>query len=728
MVLVSCDMGGNYISRDGGQTWRMVNLRGQATFFSFDPGNPKVVYIGAARAIWRTEDAGDTWNLVYPDPKSVKKVVYTGDEASPLISTTAGVLGPVTAMEVDPGDSRVLYAVTDSALVKSNDWGSSWKTLGNMTGGARKILINPYSPASARSIYVVSSDRVYAYEDGQWRVNDAPRGAATWIYEAAGGYRPGKKPLIYILVDHAFSGAEPQVLGGLLVSGDGGATWTQAHQSVIESLADKWILPQIRGIAVAPMQPERAYFSYSNLRTKDDPGNVYFGVASTQDGGANWQYVWKNTSISPPSIHDVWLNQTFGPYWGENPLAMGIDPADSNRVFAGDLGRTMKTTDGGSTWDGIYSYRLPDNTFSTSGLDVTTSYGVHFDPFNPQRMFITYTDIGLFRSENGGASWVFSGSGIPSQWRNTVYWMTFDPITPGRAWAVVSGTHDLPRTRMLTKGTGAFKGGVVSSADGGKTWQVASNGLPESACTHIILDPSSPAAARTLYVAAMGKGVYKSTDGGATWTLKQVGLPGPEPLAWRLALDPSGALYLVLARRTEKTAYGTPDDGGLYRSTDGGETWSVVSLPEGLNGPTGIAIDPKDASRIFLSAWSRDDIFTNSFQGGVFLSRDAGATWKNVLTADQHVYDVTIDPSDPNRVYAAGFQASVWRSPDGGEGWTRIGGFNFKNAHRVIPDPLDPAMIYVTTFGGSVWHGPAAGDAQAKEDIVTPVVGYGGNR
>jgi hypothetical protein len=89
------------------------------------------------------------------------------------------------------------------------------------------------------------------------------------------------------------------------------------------------------------------------------------------------------------------------------------------------------------------------------------------------------------------------------------------------------------------------------------------------------------------------------------------------------------------------------------------------------------------------------------------------------------VYDVTIDPSHPDTLYACGFSSSVWRSDDRGETWRRLRGFNFKWGHRVIPDPADSSKIYVTTYGGSVWHGPAAGDPQAKEDVVTPEVAYG---
>ena len=89
-----------------------------------------------------------------------------------------------------------------------------------------------------------------------------------------------------------------------------------------------------------------------------------------------------------------------------------------------------------------------------------------------------------------------------------------------------------------------------------------------------------------------------------------------------------------------------------------------------------------------------------------------------MLPESQHVYDVTVDPRDPKRLYASGFDQAAFRSTDRGESWTRIRGYNFKWGQRVIADPKDASKIYVTTFGGSVWHGPAAGDATAAEDVV----------
>ncbi len=372
-------------------------------------------------------------------------------------------------------------------------------------------------------------------------------------------------------------------------------------------------------------------------------------------------------------------------------------------VYATDYGRAMRTLDGGASWQAVYSTRAPDGTWTTSGLDVTTSYGVHFDPFDPRHMFIGYTDIGLFASDNRGASWYSATrTGVPESWVNTTYWMEFDPNVRGRMWAVMSGVHDLPRPKMWrSRSPETYAGGVVRSDNGGRSWRVQNTGMPETAATHILRDPRG-----TLYVTGFGRGVFRSTDGGDHWTLKNTGIEGAQPLAWRLAQDAKGTLYLVLARRSDDGSFGNAGDGALYRSTDGAERWARVPLPRAVNGPSGVAIDPRDPARLYLSAWGRSTA-QGAEDGGIYLSANAGATWRRVLALDQHVYDVTIDPHDPRRLYAAGFESSAWRSSDRGLTWRRIPGFDFKWAHRVIVHPRDPTKIFITTFGGSVWYGNA---------------------
>lgn len=696
-VLVRCDMTGSYITHDAGLSWRMFNLRTVTNFFVFDPLDAKVIYAGGL-GLWRSVNSGATWSLVYPHPDSVAGVRIAGDHGEESIVLNGPPSpGSMTALAVDPADSRVLYAGIAGSLYISTDWGATWTYSARPADGVRRIWADPASPSGDRKLYVAGANSVSIRQAGQWRVSRPPSGV-TALADISLGFAAGGPPVLYAVADR------------ILVSEDDGATW---RDSALPGTNTRFA-----AIAAGLNRPDVVYVSYSNLTEPD--GRYWFGVARSEDRGRNWQLAWKSANQSPPNVDDAWLPGVFGAGWAGPPMSMGVAPDDPDVCYGTDYGRTIRTLDGGKTWQAAYSRKTADGGFATRGLDVTTAYGVHQDPFQPDRLFISYTDIGLWRTENGGQSWLYSGTGIPSNWRNTAYWVEIDPAVPGRMWAAVSRTHDLPRPKMWRRTeVSTFQGGVVASDDGGRSWRKSGEGIPEAAVTHVLLDPDSPKEARVLYAAAFGRGVYKSSDGGATWALRNHGIEGDEPFAWRLARDRSGALYLVVARRSDDGTYGTRFDGALYRSIDSAQSWTRMSLPTGLNGPNGLAVDPADPRRLYLAAWGRYSRFTGDTDGGVFLSEDGGETWRNALSADQHIYDVTIDPRT-GVLYAAGFESSAWRSADRGATWSRIRGYNFKWGHRVIPDPRDAEKIYVTTFGGSVWHGPALGDPGAREDIAGP--------
>ena len=134
--------------------------------------------------------------------------------------------------------------------------------------------------------------------------------------------------------------------------------------------------------------------------------------------------------------------------WFDAPYDLTVSPTGSDIVYVTDLFRTYRTLDGGAHWAQVHSRRIADHAWATTGLDVTTNYGVHADPHDPSRLFLSNTDIGLFRSEDGGRSWIPSSTGMPQDWRNTTYWVVFDPADRSLAWAAFSGTHDLPRPKM----------------------------------------------------------------------------------------------------------------------------------------------------------------------------------------------------------------------------------------------------------------------------------------
>ena len=749
-VLVRCDMTGSYITNDGGRSWRNFNLRGVVNFFVFDPVDPNVIYAQTI-GLWRSTNGGATWNLVHPDPAKVKEVIYLGDHAAERIVLAGEKPAPppkggkaprnlalmdnytrerVVALAVDPADSRTLYAGISkkgrTSFRVSRDWGRTWKKERALPDGAMKIYVDPKSPRAKRDIYIVGARSTSVRKGGKWTHHAPAKGVEKFFDASAGFVGGGGTPIIYCTADAHWKGKS--LTGGIYVTKNGGRTWQRANAGLVRQTYLPSPDPSTRGVAACLTKGNVAYIGVRNWRFGRGEKDINFGAAKTTDAGRTWKLVVKESDDKPAAnMKDAWTTERFGPSWGDAPRYLGVAPTDPAICYTTDDGRTMRTTDGGKTWHGVYSQRTPAG-WTTTGLDVTTCYGVHFDPFDTKRVFISYTDIGLMMSEDGGTSWTsVTGGEVPKHWVNTTYWMVFDTEVKGRAWAVMAPNHDLPRPKMWRRGgVGHYRGGVCASDDGGRTWRPSIEGLPETAATHILVDPASPAAARVLYVTGYGTGVWKSTDGGRSWWLKNNGIEGKEPFAWRLARDANGTLYLVVARRSDDGSFGNELDGAIYRSTDGAEHWEKLALPKGTNGPNGLAIDPRDPKRMYLAAWGRANA-GGDVDGGIFITTDGGATWRNVLSKDQHVYDVTIDPKDASVLYATGFSSSAWRSLDSGETWNRIKGYNFKWGHRVVPDPYNPGMIFIATFGGSVWYGPAAGDfaagdSAAGEDIATPVM------
>jgi photosystem II stability/assembly factor-like uncharacterized protein len=703
-VLLSCDMTGSYITHDAGKSWRMFNLRGVVRFFVFDPLDRKVIYAQSS-GLWRSQDQGETWSLIYPQPSSVKGIKMSSDHSDEDLIAEPNPLSDITAMAIDPSDSNIFHVVAGNrkkgtfALFISRDGGQNWAKEEDLPGPAYKLWVNPYSPSGARVLLIAGSHFIEKKTSSGKQKISGP--SAKTFTDISAGFRKDGKPLIYIIGDES-----------AFASDDEGTTWRKAS---LDQGGGK-----MRAIATSLRNPDMAYVSYREL---EEGGIKWLGVAKTTNAGRTWQPIWKEDSnpAAKPStnVHDAWITERFGSDWGENPLALAVAEQDANLSYGTDLGRAMRTTDGGASWVAVYSRKSSGNGWVTAGLDVTTTYGYHFDPFDHNRQFISTTDIGLFRSEDGGQSWISSTRGVPKQWTNTTYWIEFDPEVKGRVWSVNSWTHDLPRPKMWRRnGIRDYRGGVCRSDDGGRTWTKSNGGMEETAATHVLLDPTSPPAARVLYVAAFGRGVYKSVDGGKRWKLKNNGITQKEPFAWRIVRDSRGTLYVLVARRSEDGSIGTESDGAIYKSTDGAENWRRVTMPEGSNAPSGLAVDPSAPDRLYLAAWARDK-GEHGEGGGIYLSMNAGDTWTRVLDRDRHVYDVTVDPRDARMLYASGFESSAWKSSDRGESWKRIPGFNFKWGHRVIPDPEDSKKVYITTFGGGVWHGSVDGENRPL-DIVTP--------
>ncbi|RPI26193.1 MAG: hypothetical protein EHM61_12405 [Acidobacteria bacterium] len=728
VVIEGCDMTGMYVTLDGARSWRNFNLRAVLTGVAYDPQNADVIYV-SNNAVWKSTDRARSWSLIFPNPAKHTVEHMRGDHASQVYTTEdpayQGVRG-IDAIAVDPRNPQSISLAVGGrqgrGLLQSTDGGKSWRRAGELDRDDVLFLLR-VDKISSQVLVGTSSGLRTAAGMIQPRTS-----GPEYLSMAAGG--AGNGLVVYATREATWK--ESRLTGAILVSKDKGKTWEDRSAAIAPLVkATGGDPPRFESVTVCDSRPEVAYLGFRGLRLDDGP--LYNGVLKTTDQGQSWAVVRKESDRPAGNSRLTWVEYRAASDWKKQkredysvwfdaPVNLAVAPGNPDVCYGTDLFRTYRTTDGGKNWETVNSVPVKgQESWTTRGLDVTTCYGVHFDPFDKSRLYISYTDIGLFRSEDRGKSWIGSTEGIPREWRNTTYWIELDPKVKGLIWGAFGANHDLPRPKMWRQTDPAqYKGGIATSKDGGASWEVTDRGINQSDITHILLDPASPVGSRTLYACGFGDGVFKSTDNGRSWTLKRQGLAGRQPFAWRLARTRDGILYLVVARRSDKGEIGNDHDGTLYRSTDGAEHWERVALPQGTNGPNGLAIDSRDNRRLYLAAWGRATPEGDQ-GGGIFISNDGGKSWRQVLGDDQHIYDVTVDPRNPDLLYACGFQHSAYRSADRGETWSRIKGYNFKWGHRVIPDANDPAMIYITTFGGSVWHGPALGDPEAPEDIKTVV-------
>ena len=180
--------------------------------------------------------------------------------------------------------------------------------------------------------------------------------------------------------------------------------------------------------------------------------------------------------------------------WFDTPYSLGVAPTNPDVAYASDLFRTYRTLNGGVTWQEVDSKRVRDDNWTSRGLDVTTNYGMQFDPFDSQHIYMDNTDMGLFQSTDGGQSWRSTSEGVPGRLaqHHLLAGLRSRPARPDLGslqWhsTICRG----PRIGGAASPMN-FKGGVAVSSDGGLHWSRAAKAFPSDSITHILLDPSSP--------------------------------------------------------------------------------------------------------------------------------------------------------------------------------------------------------------------------------------------
>jgi photosystem II stability/assembly factor-like uncharacterized protein len=285
-------------------------------------------------------------------------------------------------------------------------------------------------------------------------------------------------------------------------------------------------------------------------------------------------------------------------------------------------------------------YSSADNGKSWAEADPGTSYlfseSVAIDPNQPTTMFMYGVDgFPLSRSTDAGATWKQSYSGTAS------YGVVV--IDPGNSQHILANSYPTP----------------VVSNDGGTTWQPITF-FGNTIVTTINFDPNTPSTIYAGVAATSGSGfipgVAKSVDGGNTWTPIHNGLPSTpssNAVVWAFAISPDSKELLVSAQ--------SGDTGGLYRSTDGGASWSQV-LGET---PFSIAFDPNQTGAVYASG-----------ESDAVKSTDGGVTWSQLQEPSGWAsggvsgpINVVVDPKFAGQVFMIPFYGPVAWSPDHGSDW-----------------------------------------------------------
>jgi photosystem II stability/assembly factor-like uncharacterized protein len=737
--LLRCDMTGTYLTHDGGSSYQQINLAGGASSYAWDPSDSDIVYIGSA---WlnRSQDGGTTWDRIFPPKEEITGEQFIGDHADYSIKTTEASLydnesGRIGAIRADPLKPGFVYFSMGRHFYYPDNSAIKW---------GKKSLEKPINfiyagkSVSEKDVYIFTESSVGIFDKRSHsiRIEKLPAQMSP-AFSFTGGTEAGSNKVIFYALHHDNSLEIQEEFGHSEVwkSEDLGETWNQITDPVVTNDA-AGIKPSYSMISCAEFDASQAYLITNRYEGKNGKNgfNYWYGALKTNDGGKSWNWVWKGGGGSGQyavkdgkgvsNLKDAWAEKAFG---GEyiRLMDVGVAPYDGNTAIVTDWYRTMKTSDGGKSWNEIYSTSQPDGSFISRGLDVTTSYGVHFDPFDSNHIAISYTDIGYHHSFNRGKSWTRSTEGVPAEWINTCYWIAFDPAVKGKIWSVWSLLHDFPRGKMTRnpKWKEIGKGGVCISIDGGKTWQTRTEGMGfDSPSTCIVIDPESQPGNRTLYVTVYGKGVFKSTDDGKTWMQKNSGIE-ENKCAFELTLTTKGVLFLtVSATPMHKNGNKGREfySGAVYRSKDGAETWTKLNVADGPLFPNGIDYDRKNPDHLYLGCWASielsdlvgGDVAGATSQneliempGGIFMSEDGGDTWKSIFDKNQYVYDVTCDPHHPGRLYCNTFNQAAYRSDDYGKSWKKIKGYDFHWGQRIVIDQNDQDKVYITTFGSSAWHG-----------------------
>lgn len=666
-LYVTDNFAGVVVSTDGGATWRASNqgitVRAGPTgnaypIFSLtvDPNNPNILWAGTNGAggqygVFKSTDGGATWSLKTSGiPSAPYGIVFRG------FTTEVGNSDTVYAMAElpSPVQGREFNRV-QGQVFKTTDGGQSWNLLWQGDNLARYLIIDPtdnktlYLSTGIFDREAYNSDCANAIPGGVGVLKSSD-GGATWtpinngltnLYIGSLRMHPTNRLLLFAAAGNnsCSGGYEYNQQGGLFRTTDGGASWSKVIDNAI-----------LTTVNFAPANPDIVYAGSASAFYRCSDGGLTW-TRYTRPGGASWGPAGVRAGV---------------------PIDVTVDPADVNLLYANNYGGgVFRSSDGAQTW-AIWS----------KGYSGAQIHSVHI-PAASASSVLAIGRSGPFLSTNYGDDWTGIGTGQAyfGEW-NT---LTTDPRTADVI--LMADEHAGKILRSANAGT-SFKiifthpqanAANIATRQGFRTFAVSSSN-PDVVYAGLARERNALEQGGGTPV---GRVLYKSTDGGQTFVAAGSSLDGKN-------------VFKLIVHPTQSDTVWAATSGGIFESSDGGGSWSLLGL--GGRNITSLAVDI-----------AHNTLVAGEKNVGIWSSEDGGNTWSGPSSVgfnNANPYVMALSFKDSGTLYAADYYSGAYSSTDHGRTWspfpdTAMSGLTVRAAKDIV---AGNGLVFLATEGGGVFR------------------------
>jgi photosystem II stability/assembly factor-like uncharacterized protein len=730
---------------DPSVVWRKTGgpIGGLGYNVRYVPEDPSIMFVTDGWAgVQRSNNGGESW-----------QAMNEGIDARSRPSQDAI---PVFALRIDPNNSDIIWAglLSGKGLFRSTDGGLTYlpRSNGLPLGETFTIRHIEVAPGDSNKVFVMGEHdtgfwgegfartRGFVFASSDGGANWSPLGSSSFPFPSLTRWLwidPSNHNIMVVTTGIFDREADTEEVGfasgrgvGVYRTTDGGATWTHSNvgmdsdSSLFVGGFDKH--PSIAGTMIV------ATGNNTDWLIKSVPGAVY----RSTDGGGSW------TNLTPPPAF---------PGEFENFTAVAYAPSDGNIVYTASSAAVYRSENGGTTW--TRHSGIDDSPWGPPGIRSGVPIDMVVAPTDPNTLYINNYGGGVFRSQDGGASWEVWSEGYTGADINQLAVRPGDRATvlaigrsgcflsesSGSIWSGLAYCYGaIPEGNAVTFDPGDSGGNtylmgdegdgtILRTVNGGLEWSPVLE-LPgvgpgnRHGVRSIVFAPSATAVVYAGFCVPglhadphnldfdSSFGVYKSTDGGVNWIEANGDLPNP--------LKGRNVTALAVSHQDANVVYLGLREGGIFKTSNGGVNWTHVTN-QPANGwddvwPSGEPIRRDSILSLAIHPDDDDIVYAGTNARGLYRTVDGGGSWSQLVHEDDlidqatenhvHVFSVILNPQDPDEIYLGEWHGGIYRSTDGGATWSRINTGLSTRAVQTLAISTDGSTVYAGTKGEGVFR------------------------